>query len=58
MNGMRKAHQMNKIESKYPFLQTACCDLHVSPGIRNADKLPKVIKTFLAARGQWVSKLS
>jgi len=30
------------------FLQTACFNFHLSPCIRNACKLPKVIKAFLA----------
>src|SRR5882724_5415641 len=49
MNGMRKAHLKNKRESKYLITpDSRLGSSFLSPCIRNAQNLPKVIKAFLA----------
>jgi len=48
-SGMRKAHRMNKRESKYLHLpDTPLGSSCLSQCIRNSHNLPKVIKAFLA----------
>jgi len=49
MNGMRKAHLKNKRESKYLITPDSWLgSSFLSPCIRNAHNLPKVVKAFLA----------
>jgi len=48
MNGMRKAHQMKKIESKYLLPPDSLLGFSSLPMYQECRKILKVIKAFLA----------